>query len=162
MIQTECSGVIEASRNEVYALLIDPLLFDELAGISGTVLSDEERSNGQRVLHCEARLPNNGATIHTQTVFVERVVDERVVFHHETAPTLAGLASWLRFGRIDRERVLTLADDANGTLVRDESKWRYRPLLLHLYFAFINRGSLQRASEQSLERLNSCVLAARA
>lgn len=162
MIQVECSRVIPASRNEVYALLIDPLLFDKLAGISGTMLSDEELSSGQRVLHSATRLPNNGATVHTRTIFVERDEDQRVVVHHKTAPSLRGLAPWLRLGRIDIERVLTLADDANGTLVRDESRWRYRPILLHLYFAFVNRGPSQRASEQSLERLNSCVFAARA
>jgi hypothetical protein len=161
MIRVDCSRIIAASRNEVYAVLIDPIRFDELAGIAGTVHSDEELSNGQRVLNSESLLPNNGATVRTKTVFVERVADARVVFRYETAPALAGLASWLRLGRIDIERVVTLSEEANGTLVRDESRWRFRPMPLHLFFVFLNRGSLQSASEQSLERLGGCVLAAR-
>lgn len=160
MICVSCSRLIAAPRNEVYAPLIDPVRFDELAGIAGMVSSDEELSNGQRVLHSETALPN-GATVHTQTVFVERVEDARVVFQYETAPALAGLASWLRLGRIDIERVVTLSEEADGTLVRDESRWRFRPIPLHLFSAFLNRGSLQSASEQSLERLDGCVLAAR-
>ncbi len=135
MIRIQDSRVIPASREEIYALLEDP----------------EERA--------ETRLPS-GATIGTRTVMTERELDRRVVQRHEAEPVLVGNASWLRFGNVQTIREVVLEDHAEGTLVRLESAWRYRPLPLHLFFATLGRGAVRRASARSLDRLSDQALAA--
>lgn len=133
MIRIEDSRVIPASREQVYALLEEP----EQVG--------------------ETQLPN-GATISTRTVVTEREPGRRVVQHYEAEPMLVGNASWLRLGRLEAIRDLVLEDHAEGTLVRVESGWRYRPLPLHLFFATCGRGAVRRASARPLDRLGDRAL----
>lgn len=135
MIRIQDSRVIPASREEVYGLLEDP---EELG---------------------ETRLPN-GATISTRAVVTEREPGRRVVQRHEAEPVLVGNAPWLRLGRVRATREVVLEDHPEGTLVRVESAWRYRPLPLHLFFATLGRGAIRRASARSLDRLGDRALAA--
>jgi len=96
-----------------------------------------------------------GASVDAHTILAERVPDERVVLRHTVAPTVVVSARWLRFGRVEAERTLTLDPHPDGTLVRAETGWRFRPILLHLYLSFVNRGHLRHASELTLERLRA-------
>lgn len=157
MTKTDATAVIPAPPGEVYALLTDPARIDVATEASGELVSDEELANGTRVLHSRTHGPK-GATVDARSILVERVPDRRVVFRHTVAPIVVASARWLRFGRVESERTLMLDAHPDGTLVRTETGWRFRPILLHLYFTFVNRGHLRRASELTLEQLRAYFL----
>jgi hypothetical protein len=156
VIQTEASGIVAAPPSEVYALLNDPPRFDELNDISGELVSDEELADGTRALHVRTHPPKGGA-VDSHTVFVERVPDERVVLRHMGSPTVVVSERWLRFGRFESERALTLEAHSEGTLVTVKARSRARPALLHLYLRFVNRDAMREATEGTLERLRTAV-----
>ena len=154
MTRTDASAVIPAPPGEVYALLVDPARMDVVTEASGDLVSDEELADGTRVLRSRTHRPKGG-TVEARTILVERVPDRRVVLRHTVAPTVVASARRLRFGQVEAERTLTLDPHPEGTLVRTQTGWRFRPILLHLYFSFVNRGHLPRAAELTLERLRT-------
>jgi hypothetical protein len=159
MTRTDATAVIPAPPGEVYAVLNDPARMDVVTEASGEMVSDEELANGTRVLRSRTHRPK-GRSVDARTILVERVPDRRVVFRHTVAPTIVVSARWLRFGQVEAERTLTLDAHPDGTLVRTETGWRFRPILLHLYLTFVNRGHLRHGSELTLERLRAYFVSA--
>jgi hypothetical protein len=159
MTRTDATAVIPALPGEVYAMLIDPARMDVVSEASGELVSDEELANGTRAL-CSRTPGPKGTTVDARTILAERVPDRRVVLRHTVAPTVVVSPRWLRFGQVEAERTLTLDAHPEGTLVRTQTGWRFRPILLHLYFAFVNRGHLRHASESTLERLRTYFVSA--
>lgn len=58
-----------------------------------------------------------------------------------------------RLGKLEVERTLTLERQPDGTIVKTEIEWRFRPPLFGLYFSLLRRDQWKRAAEESTHRL---------
>ena len=154
MIRTEATIVIPAPPAAVYALLDDPHRAAQLTSNRVEVLDSRDGPDGGRVTRTRTHLPN-GALVHSESVVVERVRDQRIVVLSTTTPFGFAPTRRGRFGSIATRAERTLEAHPDGTLLAVTSESRITPAVLRLYFAFVKRGQWQRATDDWLQRLRS-------
>lgn len=144
--------LIPARRSEVYAVLADPTRLSPESPNRAELLSDEELEDGTRVVHSRRQI-RGGVAIDSRCVYTERVQEERIRFRTTAEPLVKSAKGRWGFGRVELESTITLEARPDGTFLRREDEIRFRPILLHPFFALLMRATNRHPAQSALERL---------